>query len=320
MLILLNMVSNNICRIFSIFAKVLVSSLLLYWISGRISWSALREVLLLINWWYLVLAVILFSAGQFISAIRLMHIFCVFSRPIGLGFALRIHFVGLWFNQVLPTSIGGDVIKVFRLTPLTGYIKALRGVFLERLIGLFAVCAQITLCLWFYKSVVGENAFWSIVTLLSMGIIGLIFLFFLPLKHHWFNMLPWAIRKSIFAIISSVKALCLFYKKDEVLTQVLFSLAVHFLGVFSFACIGFALNAQVTLFNYLLIVPLLFIVTAVPISFAGWGLRELGAVYLFQLVGADPSKIMMASVFFGLMFILVSMPGIFIWIFEGKQS
>ena len=56
--------------------------------------------------------------------------------------------------------------------------------------------------------------------------------------------------------------------------------------------------------------PPALVLTVIPISVAGWGVREGALVGLFSLIGADKAAVLMMSLLYGLTLIIVSMPGL----------
>ena len=78
------------------------------------------------------------------------------------------------------------------------------------------------------------------------------------------------------------------FRKPAYLAQQLWtSLIVHFNGILTYISIGVAIGMEINILYYILIVPLVFLFALMPISFAGWGIRETGAMWLFGLVGVS---------------------------------
>jgi hypothetical protein len=65
---------------------------------------------------------------------------------------------------------------------------------------------------------------------------------------------------------------------------------------------------------FLIAVPPVFLLTIIPISLAGWGVREGAMVGIFMLVGADETKILAISILYGLLLIISSLPGSYFWV------
>ena len=81
-----------------------------------------------------------------------------------------------------------------------------------------------------------------------------------------------------------------------------------------FFAVGWALGLRYNLLTYVAIVPPALVLTVVPISIAGWGVREGALVGLFSLIGADNTVVLMMSLTYGMMLILVSLPGLVVFL------
>jgi uncharacterized membrane protein YbhN (UPF0104 family) len=79
--------------------------------------------------------------------------------------------------------------------------------------------------------------------------------------------------------------------------------------------LSIALGYKINPIEMFLIVPLIFIVALVPFSLAGWGVRELGAIWLFNFIGVTNSTAFTISISYGLMLLIASLPGLLYFLF-----
>src|SRR5207244_3282069 len=114
-----------------------VSAGLLAWIATKTDWTQVGEAFanLRLGWWLAAVGVLL--GAQILCTFR-WHILAGalrFERSVGA--MMQMLFVGMFFNLVLPTSIGGDVVRAWYLDGGSGRrLAALATVFLDRLVGL----------------------------------------------------------------------------------------------------------------------------------------------------------------------------------------
>ena len=88
------------------------------------------------------------------------------------------------------------------------------------------------------------------------------------------------------------------------------SVVINILICLIFFCISAAMGLQISLVHCLFIVPVFTILAGLPISYGGWGVRELTGIHLLQYYGV-PSQVALATTFlFGLTIFLSSLPGI----------
>jgi uncharacterized membrane protein YbhN (UPF0104 family) len=88
----------------------------------------------------LALAAALQLAGVFISALKWWLLLRAAGQPIGYLWAVRTYLVGQFFSNFLPTSVGGDAVRVYRLHRQIGRpALAIASVFVERITGFLAL-------------------------------------------------------------------------------------------------------------------------------------------------------------------------------------
>jgi uncharacterized membrane protein YbhN (UPF0104 family) len=87
----------------------------------------------------------------------------------------------------------------------------------------------------------------------------------------------------------------------------------------AFFAVGRALGLRYDLVTYLAIVPPALVLTVIPISIAGWGVREGVLVSLFSLIGADRTVVLMMSLIYGMLLILASLPGLVVFLKSRRQ-
>ncbi len=122
-------------------AKIIVTALCFWYISGKIDLSAAKKAFLEANWWWLAVALGLLTLSKIFSSFRLN----IYFRNIGLGLSeplnLKLYWLGMFYNLFLPGAISGDAYKVILLnrhykTPVK---KASASVLLDRFSGLLAL-------------------------------------------------------------------------------------------------------------------------------------------------------------------------------------
>ena len=296
--------------------KVIISIASLTALAYSVSWSSLLDVLLKIQLPWALLALLVFWAAQGISALRCAYIARRLGAYLDFGTSVRAHFLGLWFNQVLPTSLGGDVVKIAVLKKPLGLGIAVRATVLDRLSGLILLMLAIALTLPLYTKLFNNVHITLPLTALSIG-----FLLALPLGVWIAAILQQRLPDQAFLQkpLQLLADLPRFRKGLPLWEQTWTSTIVHFNGIAAYGLLGQALGIQVDWLLFVLLVPLVFLVALIPLSFAGWGIREAGAVWLFGAAGIAPENALAMSVCFGLMLIVASVPGLLLFMSNTKK-
>ena len=262
----------------------------------------------------LLLAALLMQFGSTsLSAYRWQIIMHNLSFGQPLSFYWRSYFKASFFNQGLPTSIGGDALKVLDVAG-QGFRKrdALYGIMLDRVTGLAALM-WLNLAAYLINPNLLPSPIYHLTLLLVVGsLVG--FMIASSLRH-----LPWLNAYSRLRIVITLsERLHQAFLNNRILL-IGSSLLIPILAMLSIFMTGSALGLRYNLVTYFIIVPPAILLTIIPISMAGWGIREGTLVALFSLIGADKATILAMSILYGLMQIIVSLPGFIIYL-SGRKN
>ncbi len=240
--------------------------------------------------------------------------------PLHLRTAFRILLIGMFFNQTLPSSVGGDAVRVWLLTRekmSTG--KAISLVLCDRVLGLVVLIALIFLMLPVMSGRISSDAA-TRTTLAAIGIIGAIgFVVFLLAGNPLIALLRhWKVTRPLAGLATDFRRL--FLNTGTTAQLLLLSLVVHLLTVAAVILLAWGIDVDVGILECILIVPAVILVTTLPISIAGWGVRESAMVAGLGLIGVASSDALAVSVLFGLVQIIVALPGGLVWLADRPRS
>ena len=98
-----------------ILARILIAIAAMYLALRKINWQEVNQFEWSISLLWLLPALLLYNASQFISAYRLLQFYKVYLPGISYPFNLRLYYRGMFFNLFLPGGIGGDAYKIIAL-------------------------------------------------------------------------------------------------------------------------------------------------------------------------------------------------------------
>lgn len=227
------------------------------------------------------------------------------ARPLGfhhstISFVLRFY-EGSFFSLCLPTSIGGDVVKAYRLSDTThGRLLAACSVIADRLTGLAALGVLAG------TAIAGRSFGLSIWMTLALGaaMLGAV---------AWFFMLAvGSINRLIDAIPGRhrgreflAKLLPYQARPGLMASAVAYSMVVQIGGVVSVAMLARGLGLPVPTAAWFYVVPLIALATVLPVSISGVGVREGGLVFLLEPFGISAEQ----AVTLGLIWFLTTIVG-----------
>ena len=298
-------------RLFALL-KLAVSVGLLALLLGTMDMAAVAAVLGRLPPGAIAAGLVLMLLQITVLGLRWWLVMAAIEVPIPIRKALPVTFIGVFFNQVLPTSFGGDAVRMWQAHRIgVGGEAAVVGVVLERLGGLFGLAVLTALgAVYLGAEIDNQTLRLGLLATLPVAVAGVVALAML-------DRLPARWRRG--AVLEKAARLArdsrrVFLTPAKALPLLLLSLLSH--GLAAAAIYAFAEGLQLGL-PFLTCVALfsaVILVTAIPISFAGWGLREGAMVALFAFAGLAADTALALSLAFGAAYLAASLPGCALWL------
>ena len=264
---------------------------------------------------HLLTALFLQTACNAVAALRWRLIMARLGFQQPTLFYLQSFFKGVFFNQGLPTSIGGDGIRILDCIRQGNSAEdAFFGVFIDRVVGLTGLLLLNMTALLLSHHLLPPRVEYPLLLISAALTAGLILLFLLR-KFSFFAAGKYLgflgrLSERYFQIYSSLSSISL---------QLSLSIFVHLLAMGTFFMIGRAVGLHYAFYIYLVLVPPVILLTILPISLAGWGVREGAMVGFFLLIGADKESVLALSLLYGLIMLASSLPGLAVYLTEKQQ-
>jgi len=274
-------------KIISLVVKILFTTIALYVVFSKISIDDIKNIITTSNIFYLLLAFVFFNLSKILSSVRLNYYFHHIKVDISQLYALKLYYIGMFYNLFLPGGISGDGYKIYLLKKQNEHISIkdfFSATLLDRISGLVPLLFFAAI-LFIFSSYYG---LYKIVDYLV--IFGAIIVF--PSLY-------------IFTKYLFKKYLPLFSK-----TTILGTI-VQFLQLLSAVSIVYALGNQQYLVEFLVLFLISSVVAVLPISIGGIGIREITFLYGLSLIGVPTTY----GVAFALIFFLITALSSFVGIF-----
>jgi uncharacterized protein (TIRG00374 family) len=259
-------------------------------------WTALKSA----NIFWIALAFSLHIIGFWLTAVRWKMLLAACGAHFSAWYLTRSVIIGIFFNNFLPSTVGGDVYRAYSTAKGVGSTtESLTVVAVERLTGIFALglFALFALLLGF-SHFSNIPIIWSALGGLFVG-----FLLFLAAMN---QTIANAI-KTLFGHLEMTKipllhkvqgklkqiydALCIYKRNKRVMAVAFFlALLLQVNVIVHYYCISYSLGLQVPIGYFFLIVPVVTIVLLVPIFINGIGGREAAYIFLLSKFGVTSSE------------------------------
>jgi uncharacterized membrane protein YbhN (UPF0104 family) len=260
--------------------------------------------------------ILLASQTSLIAGLRLKFVLEALGRNRRLSETVQVALSGFFFEQVAFGFVGGDAMRLWLLhrtdMPWRTAVQAIVidrcfgsvGLFLLALVGLPGLIGLLTGYDW--RVIVAAGA---IAVVLAGGLVAFLLLHFAKQPRTPFVGEIAALAST--AIHNPAVRRCLLWA---------FALATvtHFMNVFIFFLIGRDLAMGLSIGHWFLIVPPALLISMLPISAGGWGIREASFVIGLASFGIRPEEAIIPPIIFGLGVLAVTLPGGVIWLANRK--
>jgi uncharacterized membrane protein YbhN (UPF0104 family) len=294
--------------------QLAVTALLLWLVMSRVDLSAVLLILKTPSGLMLLAAAVgvLLVQGM-IAAARFVVMLPIFGARCGFTSAVRIWFAGLFVSQTPLTFVAGDALRIWALSALGNRVRvASLVVIFERALGFLAILLMVLCAAPLLMSLSATNVrhlVWSMTLFSGAGVAAFCAW---PLLPSLLRVVPMRWRRlravDIALELASLMHRPLLLWRRSLLVLCL-SLTMHLANIVAvYLLIGF-FDARPNFFQVVAVVAPAMLLMLLPVSFAGWGVREGAMAVGLSLVGVRTDHAIAISVAFGLALLFASLPG-----------
>ena len=288
--------------------------ILFYLISTKVDFALVFAQVYKLNFILLSSIFLLMFFQLIVASTRWHRILYILNITLSFRECIAYTWVGMFFSQALPSSIGGDAYKILQIRSLGfSYKDAFSSVVNDRIFGLLGLLS-IILIFPFIALAMGHKQILEInLSHIILASLSGIFLFFcLPKVMNLFRYITYL--KNFLDFIEGF--FLLRNSPKTILFLVSSSVFIHLMTIFVFLLISSAMSVKITPIAFFILVPLMVLVTTLPISIAGWGLREGFFVFSLGQFGVEPEQSVFISILYGVLVLIFSIPGSSMWFFK----
>ncbi len=302
----------------SLFAKVAVSGLLLYFALDLINTDTVRDRFRQVDIYWIVLGLLVLLIQAFALAARWALIVTRCGANLSLPRSFHFTMIAAFFNQTLPSSMGGDAIRIWLVGKHANWRVAAYSVFLDRVVGVVALAGLVVICLPWTLALVRNQVGRVALIVIGFGSIaaGLVFIAFAWTRLHVLQ--RWSPTRHLAAV--ATVALQILRTPRGLASVFSLSIFVHLLTVLAAWCAARSVGANVSLVYLLYLVLPVVLISTVPISVAGWGVREGAMVAAFAYAGLPQSDGLIISLLFGALYFVFGAAGGVVWVLSSDRA
>ncbi|GAB4489204.1 MAG: lysylphosphatidylglycerol synthase transmembrane domain-containing protein [Anaerolineales bacterium] len=267
----------------------LLSLGLFLWLITRLNWSVISSQLAELPLWTVLLALLFYLVSQAFNTLRWCALLWAHDVNITFWQAFRITWSGIFASNFLPSTIGGDGLRMAAVYPYArSKTVAFGSVALDRLINMAAMACLVPLPLFLFGA--------RLSVLLAVA---------LP-----FNLRALA-EKYFPKIVAALREWA--SRPQAFLWAFLAAWPSNLTAMFSTWLIAYGLGMDVSFWQVAAVQTVTYFFAVLPISVNGYGVREVTYATLFVALGASLEQASALAVITRFLIVLVTIPGA-IWV------
>ena len=309
-------------KVFNII-KIFISCAFLLLIINQMDFLKITGLLKKVNIKIVIFSLFFIILIQFLLALRWRILLICKNIRIPFKSIIGLQFLGLFFTTVLPTTVGGDIFKIWRFKNRFGKgTEGLTSIFVGRVIGVLSLLIFFAFIIVFNFKYIRNFEINLLLPLLMILISGIFFIAF------WKSLLRFKIAVKILKKFN-LEAKVLEFQKSfseykvhqfSLFISFFISLAVLFLTIGYNFFVARSLSLEVTFQSFLLFIPLIFLLTLLPFTINGWGIREGAYIFFFSKAGLMKEEALAIDIMVIFLILLLSLPGGVIYLKENVKG
>ncbi len=290
----------------------------------KISWGEILNIVREINIFYIafIFLISFFLIG--ISCFKWQILLRYRGIKVGLLRLIMLYIIGYCFNNFMPGSVGGDAIRGFVLGKrIKSQVESFASVFMERYTGFIAlVGVSLAVSLINYEIWKEPRLASLLILVFIILLLSLLLIFnrkiFDKVKESILLKRMGKIREKLVRFYEAIHS---FRSRKVMASALLISLIFHLTTSVNVLVVSLGLGLDVRVIDVFLVVPLILLVSMIPVSIAAWGVWEGAFVYFLGLVGVSaPEALSLALILRAKNLIVALMGGIIFNMQKGEWS
>jgi uncharacterized protein (TIRG00374 family) len=300
--------------------QILLTLCLVFLLFRNFDWIGFKNLFERIPLWFYPFSFVLLFVAQVVYAYRWYFILRSMGIHEPLHRVFEQYIISIFFNNFLPTSIGGDWSRIYYLGQRRGHVNVGASVFTDRLLGFFSMTLLAAVLIWSLK--LTTVAFIVARDLLTIGCIGFFALFLmiatLPIEawlrklvmHYSFLARPGEL---LIRFVVRVRDASL---KPQLVGAAIVLVTLYFIlvGIFYRIFFSITLDMQINMLPLSAALISIAILTNLPLTVNGIGLREQLHYLLFINLGIPQTASVGISLIVLFDFLLISAVGYVLWL------
>jgi glycosyltransferase 2 family protein len=295
---------------------LLVSAVLLVFLMRRFDLSQLQNIFQHADLRLIGAAVLVLAASPATSVARWSAILRQLNHPLPVAMLTRWLYIGAFFSQVLPSTVGGDVWRIWACrragVPLA---TATHSVLLERLAGVLVIVMFLAATSPWLVARMDIDASRIVLWLaLAVGLAAVCGVAIATARRRTPVLLPEPFRGLCRAGIAVGRS------RYTLWLMLITAIAGQLVAVLAMYLLARSIGAPLSFADCVITLAPALLIAMVPVSLGGWGVRESAFVVILHFYDVSREQALTLSILFGLALMGASLLGLALWIWQPAAS
>lgn len=265
---------------------------------------------------WLALGLVILIAQTAVAAVRWHSILNALRLTMPLWTVVQIFYVMAFLNSFVPAGLGGDALRVWLLRKnVRNIMTAVDSVLIDRIVVVFALliaAAAVQPLLWLQ---VGNSLLLVAITGSALGMLAAIYGVIIVVPRIVVPRIDWPVLDRVMPLLRTLShdLRLVFVDAKALAKAILPAFASNLLLVAAAFTLAYGAGIDVGFITWLVVMPVVLLVSALPISIGGWGTREIAMVYMLGLFAVPPDLAAAVSIQLGLCMTIASLVGAPVW-------
>lgn len=275
------------------YLKIIVSLVLIFCVFYKASMAELTETLKHVDFFFLCMAFAITPVLIFLSSWKWQILLSAQGIKVSLGKLVVLYLVGIFFNNIMPSNVGGDVIRAYKLGTYTHKkAESMASVFVERFTGLTALIFLALIAFLVKGSFISDD---RLTIFIGIVVVGYVSAFILLLNQRVTTFTQKKIRvrilKKLMDKLQKVQSAIVDYKGKNLALGIamILSFLFYIVAVVNVYVGCLAFGVHVPLEKLFIGVPIILLISMIPITVGGIGLSEWAYFSIFTKLDATGS-------------------------------
>jgi len=301
-------------KLILLFIKLAISAGLFIFIIHKVDINQLASIFLSLKTSYFLMAFILIIVEQILLSYLWFILIKVKEGNQSFTRIIYITFISGFLGFLLPASVGTEFAKVYQLRKGNyRLLDCISSVLVMRVVSLSSLIFVSVAGIWFalYSGLIIEQPLTYTVLIISIFYFLVFYFFFKIHFSHSFIMNMCLGSNFLYTKIKQIYDSLIIYRNHAktICFASCLGILIQIIRIITVYAASLALDLHIPIKYFFMLVPLVLIITLLPISLAGLGIREGAYMYLFRLAGVSATNSFTLSLTISMLGILIILLG-----------